>query len=133
MSLPEYKPRRPISTSTTQSYDAAVKAYGPAPTGYRWLKLGEEIQKDDIYANYMEWRTASSCGDGVSNYSYPYARKAIATELPASPIFSPKPAATPKVSTDLQKLLEETRWLEESLVNVNKRLAEIKKAIRGLT
>lgn len=49
METPEFKPRRPLTRDT--DYKGNVRQYGPAPKGYRWMKVGEKINNaTDLYA-----------------------------------------------------------------------------------
>lgn len=60
MKTPKFSPKTPFTHSL--SYAERVKAYGPAPKGYRWLKVGEEYKKGDPFCDSASWRISGHNG-----------------------------------------------------------------------
>lgn len=55
--LPPYAPKTPLQSSA--AYEKNVRAYGPAPKGWRWRKIGEIDTDGDVLADgcNLGWRT----------------------------------------------------------------------------
>lgn len=55
--LPAYAPKTPLLVGA--SYENNIRAYGPAPKGWRWRKIGETDADGDILADgsSLGWRT----------------------------------------------------------------------------
>lgn len=75
--LPAYKPSQPLSYR--QDYAQGVSAYGEVPAGYRWLKVGEKIEKGDIWCDSWAWHEveAGDVGVAVVKYDVPAARPVV--------------------------------------------------------
>ena len=67
-------------------YDKRVEAYGKPPTGYRWLKVGEKMPAESIYANHHEKKwIRGSCIGHVADSNYAFAAPITPELIPADP------------------------------------------------
>lgn len=78
MTLPAYKPQNPIIVFAP--YASRVKSYGPAPEGYRWLKVGDEFKEGDIFCDNGEWRVCR-CDGTITDGTLTLARPVKKTKI----------------------------------------------------
>ena len=82
--LPAYEAKtRPTPNC---GYDKRVEAYGKPPTGYRWLKVGEKMPAESIYANYYDKKwLKTSFNETVQDSHYAFAAPVTPELIPADP------------------------------------------------
>ena len=89
--LPTFAPKATLTYS--DGYRVMVKSYGPAPDGYRWLKVGEKRREGDIYAEGYgkNWKSSLLTTEEISPTAWPVARP-----ITPEPKKAPMPTHTPK-------------------------------------
>lgn len=82
--LPAYEPK--AQPESCCGYDKRVKAYGDPPTGYRWLKVGEKMPAESIYACYHDKKWIKmGYVDDVKDSHYAFAAPITPELIPADP------------------------------------------------